>query len=46
MCTLEMIKSKKFKIAVLAVGVVLISLVSFAGGVAVGFHKARFSAKF
>ena len=39
-------KSKKFKIAALAVGVVIISLVSFAGGVAVGFHKARFSYKF
>ena len=39
-------KSKKFKIAALAVGVVIVALVSFAGGVAIGFHKARFSYKF
>jgi len=44
-CTLNG-KSKKFKIAALAVGVVIIALVSFAGGVAIGFHKARFSYKF
>ncbi|MCX6766772.1 MAG: hypothetical protein NT170_03275 [Candidatus Moranbacteria bacterium] len=44
-CTLSG-KSKKFKIAALAVGVVILMLVSFAGGVAVGFHKARFSYKF
>ena len=36
-------KSKKFKIVALVVGMVIIALVSFAGGVAVGFHKARFS---
>ena len=44
-CTLSG-RSKKFKIAALAVGVFIIALVSFAGGVFVGFHKARFSYKF
>lgn len=39
-------KSRNFKIAALAVGVIIIMLVSFAGGVAVGFHKARFSYEF
>lgn len=39
----ETIKSKKFKIAALIVGVSIVALVSFAGGVVVGFHKARFS---
>jgi len=33
-------------IAALAVGVFIIALVSFAGGLAIGFHKARFSYKF
>jgi len=42
----ETMKSKKFKIATLAVGVFIIVLVSFAGGVAIGFHKAKFSYKF
>jgi len=42
----ETMKSKKFKIAALAVGVLILMLVSFAGGVAIGFHKARFSYKF
>jgi len=42
----ETMQSKKFKVAALAVGVVIIALVSFAGGVAIGFHKARFSYKF
>ncbi len=42
----ETIKTKRFKIAALAVGVVIIALVSFAGGVAIGFHKAKFSYKF
>lgn len=48
----ETIKSKKFhayrqagKIAALIVGVILIALVSFAGGVVVGFTKAKFSYK-
>jgi hypothetical protein len=42
----ETMKSKKFKIAALGVGAIIIALVSFAGGVAIGFHKARFSYKF
>jgi hypothetical protein len=42
----EIIKSKKFKIAVAVVGVILIALVSFAAGIGVGFKKARFSYKF
>jgi len=42
----ETIKTRNFKIAALAVGVVIIALVSFASGVAVGFHKARFSYEF
>jgi hypothetical protein len=39
----EMTQSKYFKVVVVAVGVSLVALVSFAGGVAVGLHKARFS---
>lgn len=53
MSTQDIIKSKKFppfgrasKIAALVVGVILLMLVSFGGGVAVGFHKAKFSYKF
>jgi len=46
MSTQEMLKSKGFKIAALIIGAVILVLVSFAGGVAVGFHKARFSYKF
>jgi hypothetical protein len=46
MNTQEVLKSKKFKIAALAVGVLILMLVSFAGGLAIGFHKARFSYKF
>jgi len=42
----ETMKSKKFKIAALAVGAFILALISFAGGVAIGFHKARFSYKF
>ncbi|MFH0929902.1 MAG: hypothetical protein V1814_01480 [Candidatus Moraniibacteriota bacterium] len=42
----ETMKSKKFKIAALVVGAFILVLVSFAGGVAIGFHKARFSYKF
>jgi hypothetical protein len=49
----ETMQSKKFpplgrasKIAALAVGAFILALVSFAGGVAIGFHKARFSYKF
>lgn len=46
MSTQELLKSKKFKIAALAVGVFILMLVSFAGGVATGLHKARFSYEF
>lgn len=42
----EIIKSKKFKIAVAILGVVLVALVSFAVGISVGLHKARFSGRF
>ena len=46
MSTQEILKSKKFKIAALVVGAFILALVSFAGGVAIGLHKARFSYKF
>ena len=46
MSTQEILKSKKFKIAALVVGALILALVSFAGGVAIGFHKAKFSYKF
>lgn len=46
MSTQEILASRKIKITALAVGVVIISLISFTGGVAVGFHKARFSYRF
>ena len=39
----EIIKSKKFKIAAVSVGVVLCALIIFALGVSVGLHKGRFS---
>ena len=39
----EILKSKKFKIAVIAVGSLLFALIIFSGGVFVGFHKAKFS---
>jgi len=49
----ETMQSKKFpplgrasKIAALVVGAFILALVSFAGGVAVGFMKAKFSYKF
>lgn len=42
----ETMKSKQFKIVTLVLGIFLIALVSFSGGVAVGFKKARFSYKF
>jgi len=41
--TKEIVKSKKFKVALGIVGLLLIVLVSFAGGVAAGLHKAKFS---
>lgn len=35
--------SKKLKVAIASVGALLLALLVFAGGVAVGLHKARFS---
>ncbi|MFA5925511.1 MAG: hypothetical protein WC831_01125 [Parcubacteria group bacterium] len=46
MDTQEATKSKMIKVAALAIGVFLVILASFAGGVAVGLKKARFSYKF
>ena len=46
MNTQETSKSKILKVAALAVGGILVVLASFAGGVAVGLKKARFSYKF
>ncbi len=43
MDTKEIVKSGKFKIAAGVVGVLLVIFISFAGGVAVGLHKAKFS---
>ncbi|MDD3486948.1 MAG: DUF5666 domain-containing protein [Candidatus Moranbacteria bacterium] len=42
----ELLKSKKFKLVAVLLGFVLVALVSFAGGVGVGLHKARFSYNF
>jgi hypothetical protein len=42
----EVVRSKKFKIAVLVVGIFFIAFASFAGGVLVGFKKAKYSYKF
>jgi hypothetical protein len=42
----EIVKSKGFKIVVLAVGIFFIAFASFAGGVLVGLKKAKFSYKF
>ena len=42
----KILKSKKFIIASVIVGIFIIALVSFAMGVAVGFHKAQFSFRF
>ncbi|MFA5872158.1 MAG: DUF5666 domain-containing protein [Parcubacteria group bacterium] len=42
----EAAKSKNFRVAAIAVGIILIIFVSFAGGVMVGLKKARFSYKF
>lgn len=39
----EIIYSKPFKIAALLIAFFLVALISFAGGMAVGFHKAKFS---
>lgn len=46
MSTQEMMQSKNFRIAAAVAGVFLVALVSFASGLAVGFHKARFSYAF
>ncbi|MDP3956879.1 MAG: hypothetical protein Q8Q10_00035 [bacterium] len=46
MSTQEMMQSKNFRIAAVVAGVFLVAIVSFAGGLAVGFHKARFSYAF
>jgi len=42
----EVLKSKGFRIAVIATGSFLIALIIFSVGVNVGFHKARFSNDF
>lgn len=42
----ELTQSKYFKVVVASIGVFIVALVSFASGVAVGFHKARFSYAF
>jgi hypothetical protein len=39
----KILKSRKFMLASIVVGIIIIILASFAMGVAVGFHKARFS---
>lgn len=39
----EFIKSEKFKMAALVVGVIIALLATFTMGVVVGFHKARYS---
>jgi hypothetical protein len=42
----EILKSKKFKIAAIVIGVFILIVVSFGAGIGVGLHKARFSYKF
>lgn len=42
----EFSQSKTFRVVVIVVGVFLVALVSFATGVKVGFHKAKFSYAF
>jgi len=39
----KVLGSKMFKISAVVIGIVLVALVSFAAGMAAGFHKARFS---
>jgi hypothetical protein len=46
MSTQEILNSKKFKIAALVVGVIIVALVSFGAGIGVGLRKAKFSYKF
>ena len=41
--TKNILKTKSAKIVALVVGAVLIALLSFAGGMSAGFHKAKFS---
>lgn len=41
----EIIKSKKFKIASIIIGVVLCALIIFSLGVSVGLHKGKFSCR-
>lgn len=42
----HVVESKYFKVAAVTCGVLLVALISFAGGVKVGLHKAAFSARF
>lgn len=42
----EIVKSNGFRVAAIVVGAILIALVSFGAGIAVGIHKAKFSFKF
>ncbi len=42
----EIMQSKIMKTTTIVVGVLLVAVISFAGGLAVGFHKARFSYAF
>jgi hypothetical protein len=42
----ELIKSKKFKIASIAIGSIILALLFFSAGVSVGIRKARFSGQF
>ena len=39
----EVVQSRYFKGSLVAVGVLLVAFVSFAGGLAIGLHKAKFS---
>lgn len=40
---MEILTSKKFKVAAAAVGVLILMFISFSAGIFVGFKKARFS---
>lgn len=42
----EIMASKAVRISAIVVGILLVSFISFAGGLAVGFHKAKFSYAF
>lgn len=39
----ELVQSKYFKVAAITVGVFIVALSSFATGIAIGIHKAKFS---